>query len=271
MDDAQSAERRRKELEQILSDVEASIPEADQALMRREVSLNPRGGFGDPVTTIGSGTVRKAGGSPPVSEGEPVEVGEKEDLVGGVAQDALLKKGSAIETRQQDDIKSQEITAGQFRELRSVVKDSDPDREALYDEVCRHLRSKRRRREVGGARRLSVGVTDEVFSAVSYLAFSRDLDKVEVLSYLLGRYVPGAGVETIPGWLSRPSEEPSKKSCFLSFFEDEDLKSSLNWIEMKFGVIRVDIVEAVVERYLPKAPFAVLPRRRMSPARGVRP
>jgi len=118
--------------------------------MRREVSLNPRGGLGDPVTTIGSGTVRKAGGSPPVSEGEPVEVGEKEDLVGGVAQDALLKKGSAIETRQQDDIKSQEITAGQFRELRSVVKDSDPDREALYDEVCRHLRSKRRRREVGG-------------------------------------------------------------------------------------------------------------------------
>jgi hypothetical protein len=59
--------------------------------MRREVSLNPRGGLGDPVTTIGSGTVRKAGGSPPVSEGEPVEVGEKEDLVGGVAQDALLK------------------------------------------------------------------------------------------------------------------------------------------------------------------------------------
>jgi len=29
MDDAQSAERRRKELEQILSDLEASIPEAD--------------------------------------------------------------------------------------------------------------------------------------------------------------------------------------------------------------------------------------------------
>jgi hypothetical protein len=63
--------------------------------------------------------------------------------------------------------------------------------------------------------------------------FSRDLDKVVVLSYLLGRYVPGAGVETIPGWLSRPSEEPSKKSCFLSFFEDDDLKSSLNWFEIQ--------------------------------------
>src|SRR5260370_36584772 len=127
MDDAQSAERRRKELEQILSDVESSIPEDDQALIRREVSLNPRGGLGDPVTTIGSGTVRKAGGSPPVSEGEPVEVGEKEDLVGGVAQDALLKKGSALETIQQDDIKSQEINVCPSRKLWSVTSGSDPD------------------------------------------------------------------------------------------------------------------------------------------------
>ena len=37
---------------------------------------------------------------------------------------------------------------------------------------------------------MTVTVSDEVFSAVSYLAYARDMDKVEVLTFLLQLHLP---------------------------------------------------------------------------------
>ena len=104
---------------------------------------------------------------------------------------------------------------------------SDPAREALFDEIERQLRLKRRRREPG-ARRVTVTVSEEVFSAVSYLAYARDMDKVEVLTFLLQLHLPVAEIETIPNWLIKSELETTKKECHLSFFEDLDLKTLIS-------------------------------------------
>jgi len=124
------------------------------------------------------------------------------------------------------------------------------------------LRSKRRRREPG-ARRVTVTVSDDVFSAVSYLAYAREMDKVEVLSFLLQLHLPAAEIETIPNWLIKSDLETTKKECHLSFFEDLNLKHSLAWLELRFELYKVDVIESIVQRYLPKAPFLVRPKRKL--------
>src|SRR5271165_5498946 len=139
---------------------------------------------------------------------------------------------------------------------------SDPAREALFDEIERQLRLKRRRREPG-ARRVTVTVSDEVFSAVSYLAYARDMDKVEVLTFLLQLHLPAAEIDTIPAWLMKSALETTKKECHLSFFEDLDVKGSLAWLELRFELYKVDVVESIVQRYLPTAPFLVRPKRKL--------
>jgi hypothetical protein len=102
---------------------------------------------------------------------------------------------------------------------------------------------------------VTVTVSDEVFSAVSYLAYAREMDKVEVLSLLLQRHLPVAQIETIPNWLIKSELETTKKECHLSFFEDLDVKRSLAWLELRFELYKVDVIESIVQRYLPKAPF----------------
>jgi len=104
-----------------------------------------------------------------------------------------------------------------------------------------------------------VTVSDQVFSAVSYLAYAREMDKVEVLSFLLQLHLPPAEIETIPNWLIKSELETTKKECHLSFFEDLNLKHSLAWLELRFELYKVDVIESIVQRYLPKAPFLIRP------------
>ena len=110
---------------------------------------------------------------------------------------------------------------------------------------------------------MTVTVSDEVFSAVSYLAYARDMDKVEVLTFLLQLHLPAAGIDTIPAWLMKSALETTKKECHLSFFEDLDVKGSLAWLELRFELYKVDVVESIVQRYLPTAPFLVRPKRKL--------
>jgi hypothetical protein len=110
---------------------------------------------------------------------------------------------------------------------------------------------------------MTVTVSDEVFSSVSYLAYARDMDKVEVLTFLLQLHLPVAEIEAIPNWLIKSELETTKKECHLSFFEDLDLKRSLDWLELRFELYKVDVIESIVQRYLPKAPFLVRPKRKL--------
>jgi hypothetical protein len=228
----EKAKLRQAELENMRRAVVAALPENDQELIGvvagRQISLNP---FAPPPT--------KALETPSVLEPQPEPAPVQTEVV-------------ALEQPQ----------PSKAAKLATLGVASDPAREALFDEIERGLRLKRRRREPG-ARRVTVTVSEEVFSAVSYLAYARDMDKVEVLTFLLQLHLPPAEIESIPNWLQKSELETTRKECHLSFFEDLDLKRSLSWLELRFELYKVDVIESIVQRYLPKAPFLVRPKRKL--------
>jgi len=228
----EKAKLRQAELENMRRAVVAVIPENDQELIGvgagRQINLNPFAPKPEaPENTPLESQLEPA--SPEAIEGEPL---------------------------------AERPQRTRAAKLATLGVASDPAREALFDEIERGLRLKRRRREPG-ARRVTVTVSEEVFSAVSYLAYARDMDKVEVLTFLLQLHLPVAEIETIPNWLIKSELETTRKECHLSFFEDLDLKRSLSWLELRFELYKVDVVESIVQRYLPKAPFLVRPKRKL--------
>jgi hypothetical protein len=243
MNAAEKAKLRQGELEKMRLAVAAVIPENDRELIGeggdRQISLNPFA---------------------PKSPAKLPEALRREPEPGpspkSIEVDAPAAEQSAGET---GTGRNQPTRAAK---LANLGVPSDPAREALFDEIERQLRSKRRRREPG-ARRVTVTVSDDVFSAVSYLAYAREMDKVEVLSFLLQLHLPAAEIETIPNWLIKSDLETTKKECHLSFFEDLNLKHSLAWLELRFELYKVDVIESIVQRYLPKAPFLVRPKRKL--------
>jgi hypothetical protein len=231
----EKAKLREAELEKMRRLVTAVIPENDKELIgvggSRQINLNP---FGAKPPADAPETPNLA------SQPEPAPI-------------SIETGGEPLAARPQRT---------RAAKVASLGVTSDPAREGLFDEIERQLRLKRRRREPG-ARRVTVTVSDEVFSSVSYLAYARDMDKVEVLTFLLEQHLPVAEIETIPNWLIKSELETTKKECHLSFFEDLSLKSSLAWLEMRFELYKVDVVESIVQRYLPKAPFLIRPKRKL--------
>ena len=146
--------------------------------------------------------------------------------------------------------------------LVSLNESSDPTRELLYDQIEHQLRLKRRRRE-RGVDRVTVTVSEEVFSAVSYLSYCREMDKIEILTFLLDTHLPRDQAETIPNWLLKTNLETTKKDCHLSYIEDVELKRALAWLAVRYELYTVDIVESIVLRYLPKSPFPIRPKRKV--------
>jgi len=240
MNAAEKAKLRQEELEKMRQAVVAVIPENDRELIgvgTRQISLNP------------------------FAKTSPTQVPEAPHSSDPAPEPELKPVGTALPITEQTG----ETGAGRptkAAKLANLGIASDPAREALFDEIERQLRQRRRRREPG-ARRVTVTVSDEVFSAVSYLAYARDMDKVEVLTFLLQLHLPAAEIESIPNWLIKSALETTKKECHLSFFEDLDLKRSLAWLELRFELYKVDVVESIVQRYLPKAPFLVRPKRKL--------
>jgi hypothetical protein len=230
----EKAKLRQAELENMRRAVVAVIPENDQQLIGvgggRQINLNP---FAPKPEAPGN--------TPLESQPEPASPESIEAEGEPLAEQPLRTRAAKLAT---------------------LGVASDPAREALFDEIERGLRLKRRRREPG-ARRVTVTVSEEVFSAVSYLAYARDMDKVEVLTFLLQLHLPIAEIETIPNWLMKSELKTTRKECHLSFFEDLDLKRSLSWLELRFELYKVDVVESIVQRYLPKAPFLVRPKRKL--------
>ena len=231
----EKAKLRREELEKMRQTVVAVIPENDKELIGvgggRQINLNP------------------FASQPPAEAPQSSHLESQPEAV----HKPIETKGEPVAERPQ---------RARAAKLATLGVTSDPAREALFDEIERQLRLKRRRREPG-ARRMTVTVSDEVFSSVSYLAYARDMDKVEVLTFLLQLHLPVAEIEAIPNWLIKSELETTKKECHLSFFEDLDLKRSLDWLELRFELYKVDVIESIVQRYLPKAPFLVRPKRKL--------
>jgi len=55
---------------------------------------------------------------------------------------------------------------------------------------------------------------------------TRRLDKIEVLTYLLEKYVPSGRPESAPGWLVKTDLETEEKTRHLSYAKSEDTSKS---------------------------------------------
>jgi hypothetical protein len=137
--------------------------------------------------------------------------------------------------------------------------------ETLYDRLADQVENFRRPR---GSKRITVAVSEDVFSRVSHLAFSRELDKMDILTFLLHRHLGDLSADKIPKWLSAQSKGPNRID-FLSFVQTSDLAKTIALLQARLGINKVDIVEKLVLQWLPRAPFTVPAKQKRKSTRRV--
>jgi hypothetical protein len=170
--------------------------------------------------------------------------------------------GERTETEDQpSQEQSLETLSPSQRAAARVNASNDPKLEVLLDTIAHQIKAQRRQRSVLNPRVL-VKVDSDTFSRVSNVSFARRLDKIEILTYLLSRYLPEAGREEPPAWLLQERPDDVLNSLHLVYQEDSGIAARFTWLEQRFGLLKVDIVAAIVSRYLPAAPFVVPPKRR---------
>jgi len=135
---------------------------------------------------------------------------------------------------------------------------ASPTAEVLFKELAPQIRAFR---TTEPARRITVSVSEEVFSRVSHLHFVERVGKLEIMSFLMERYVPRDRPEKLPRFLARELENEDQPR-HLTFFEDLKLAERLDWLKARHGSTKVAVVENIVLHALPPAPFNVPPTRR---------
>jgi len=161
-----------------------------------------------------------------------------------------------------------------IKAVQRMYTTSDSGREFILDEVAKAVRSRRRSPGVN-MRRVPVLVSAEAFNRVSYASFARRLDKIEVLTYLLEKYVPAGRPESAPSWLVKTDLETEEKTRHLSYAKSEDaskgegeearkedLEERFWWMQGRFSVHKVDVIESIIMKHLPAAPFETAPKPR---------
>ncbi|MGA8656403.1 MAG: hypothetical protein WB586_09655 [Chthoniobacterales bacterium] len=154
-----------------------------------------------------------------------------------------------------------EVLSPSQRSAARLYASDDPRLESLLDAIAQQVKA-RRRPQSGPVRRVLVTVDSDVFSRISHVSHARRMNKIEVLSYLLARYLPEAGPTDPPAWIMQERPEEVINCFHLVYLEDAEIAERFSWLEHKFGLLKVDIVAAIVTRYLPSAPFVVPPKRR---------
>jgi hypothetical protein len=193
----------------------------------------------------------KSVGSIPLSPGDSLE----SNLAAGVAppQDDLPEQP-------QPPPSPQTLTRAQLTASR-INASGDPKLEALLDTIAEQIKALRRQHSPLNPRVL-VKADSDTFSRVSRVSFARRLDKTEVLTYLLSRYLPDEGRQEPPAWLVQERPDDVLNAFPLVYAEDSEIATRFAWLEQRFGLLKVDIVAAIVTRYLPASPFVVPPKRR---------
>ena len=135
---------------------------------------------------------------------------------------------------------------------------ASPTAEVLFKELAPQIKAFK---IVGPARRITVSVSEEVFSRVSQLHFVERVGKLEILSFLMERFVPKDRPEKLHRFLARELEDEDQPR-HLTFFEDLKLAERLDWLKAKHGFTKVAVVENIVLHALPPAPFNVPPTKR---------
>lgn len=161
------------------------------------------------------------------------------------------------------DQQQSEVFSPSQRAAARINASGDPKLEALLDTIALQIKAQRRQRAAAGLNpRVLVKVDSDVFSRVSNVSYARRLDKIAVLTYLLAKYLPEAGREEPPAWLVQERPEDILNSFHLVYEEDSEIAPRFTWLEQRFGLLKTDIVAAIVTRYLPKSPYVVPPKRR---------
>lgn len=135
---------------------------------------------------------------------------------------------------------------------------ASPTAAVLFKEIAPQIRTFR---VAGRARRITVSVSEEVFSRVSHLHFVERLGKLEIVSFLMERFVPKDRPEKLPRFLARELEDEDQPR-HLTFFEDAQLAERLDWLKARHAFTKVAMVENIVLHALPPAPFNVPPTKR---------
>jgi hypothetical protein len=135
---------------------------------------------------------------------------------------------------------------------------ASPTAEVLFKEIAPQIRAFK---VAGRARRITVSVSEEVFSRVSHLHFVERVGKLEIVSFLMERFVPKDRPEKLPRFLARELEDEYQPR-HLTFFEDVQLVERLDWLKARHGFTKVAVVENIVLHALPPAPFNVPPTKR---------
>ena len=136
--------------------------------------------------------------------------------------------------------------------------------ETLFDKLADLVESFSRPK---ASKRVAVAVSKDVFSRVSHLAFSRELDKIDILTFLFHRHLGDLKADKIPKWLLVESKGPNRVD-YLSFLETPDLAKKIALLQERMGINKVDIVEKLVLQWLPRAPFTVPAKQRRKATRS---
>jgi hypothetical protein len=136
--------------------------------------------------------------------------------------------------------------------------------ETLFDKLANLVESFRRPK---ASKRVAVAVSKDVFSRVSHLAFSRELDKIDILTFLLHRHLGDIKADKIPKWLFVESKGPNRVD-YLSFLQTPDLAKKIALLQERLGMNKVDIVEKLVLQWLPRAPFTIPAKQRRKSTRS---
>ena len=135
---------------------------------------------------------------------------------------------------------------------------ASPTTGVLFKELAPQIKAFR---TIEPARRITVSVSEEVFSRVSHLHFVERVGKLEIMSFLMDRFVPKDRPEKPPRFLARELEDEDQPR-HLTFFEDLKLAERLDSLKARHGFTKVAVVENIVLHALPPAPFNVPPTKR---------
>jgi len=258
----EKAERRRRELEELMQSMERTAPKADSELLRSLQAVELR--------------QSSAGGA--VS---PQKTPELSALVEPVLDPIGVPSASLLAKEPSPEAPSTRAASGREGELGPPVTLRDTERdqvdgpaegdvlilrkaepaaaEAAIAEIARAARAFGYPETLG---RGSVRVSEDVFSRVTMIFAKQRIDKILILSYLLYSHVPPENSQRVPKWLL---ETPPKalRPRILVFIKDESLSRRLSDTAVRFGITEADIIENIVRRHLPEAPFQYKPKRRM--------
>jgi hypothetical protein len=249
-------ERRRREIERLMESMDRTAPKADMELINslrhvelsegqdkpRQESLSEMTASSEPVSKR-----PQALGAPPTRIAPPLATAEH-----APAPSVSLGHFQAKATNEDTDVQShQEVFVSRNPDLPTV--------EAAIAEIARAAREFPYPDTPG---RGSVRISEDVFSRVTMIFAKQRIDKILVLSYLLYNHVPAEGLQRVPKWLLEPSPK-MPRSRILVFIRDEALARRLSDTAIRFGVTEADIIENIVRKHLPEAPFQYKPKRRM--------